>query len=119
MLKIKATQMRALGSNARRRFEASAIALLRQEFPQSTNGRPDDVLRQFVSIGVERAKAHGISAVTDVERWLRLMVRLGPKFDEDARYPALRTILDERDASAEQRMDAVEAVAGHLGEPRG
>jgi hypothetical protein len=118
MLKIKATQMRALGSEARRRFEASAIALLREEFPQNNGDRPDDELRQFVCEGIQRAKVYGISAVTDVERWLRLMVRLGPEFDEDARYPALRAILDEREASAEQRMDAVEAAAAHLGERR-
>ena len=118
MLKIKGAQMRALGSGARQRFEEAAVALLREEFPQTTSGRPDDVLRQFVQIGIERARVHGIAAVTDVERWLRVMVRLGPKFDEDPRYPGLRALLAQPDASAEQRMDAVEAAAAALGAPR-
>jgi hypothetical protein len=118
MLKVRAAQIRALGADARQRFETSAVALLREEFPQTTAGRPDDVLRQFVRIGIERAKARGVAGVTDVERWLRLMVRLGPKFDEDSRYAALRAILDEREASAEQRMDSLEAAAANLGEAR-
>lgn len=118
MLKIKAAQMRSLGAHARQRFEESAVALLRAEFPQTTAGRPDDLLRQFVRAGIERARVHGIAAVTDVERWLRLMVRLGPKFDEDPRFPSLRAILDEHDASAEQRMDALEQAAAPLGENR-
>jgi hypothetical protein len=118
MLKIKATQMRALGSGARQRFEESAVALMRKEFPQTTAGRPDDVLRQFAGVGIERARVHGIVTVSDVERWLRLMVRLGPRFDQDPRYPQLRAILDQTDASAEQRMDALELAAAPLGEAR-
>lgn len=108
--------MRALGATARLRFEEASIALLRKEFPSTTAAYSDEVLRRFVKLGIDRARAYRVLAVSDVERWLRLMVRLGPKFDEDPRFARVQAILSEPDADAQQRMDAIEGLAAQLGQ---
>jgi hypothetical protein len=72
----------------------------------------------FVKLGIDRARAYRVLAVTDVERWLRRMVRLGPKFDEDPRFARVQAILSGPDAEAQQRMDTIEGLAAQLGEAR-
>src|SRR5438067_4037246 len=116
MLRVSPLQLRLLGAAARKRFESESVVLLRTEFPEATAPHSDDVLRQFIRAGMARARDHGISAVTDVERWLRLMVRLGPKFDADPRYPSIRAILDVRDTPPKQRRDLLDATAAQFGE---
>jgi hypothetical protein len=110
--------MQVLGAAARQRFEDESVALLRAEFPSTTAAHSDQVLRQFVSLGIERARAYQVVAVTDVERWLRLMVRLGPKFDEDPQHLGVRDILVKREMDAKLRMDEIDVLTVGLGAPR-
>lgn len=110
--------MHVLGAAALQRFEDESVALLRAEFPGTTAAHSDQILRQFVRLGIERAHAYQVVVVTDVERWLRLMVRLGPKFDEDPQYLRVLDILVKRDMDAKLRMDEIDVLTVSLGESR-
>jgi hypothetical protein len=118
MLRITARQMQLFANVMRGSFEDSAIRLLRAEYPKTTGAHPDDKLRHFVRVGIERAARHGVAAVTDVERWLRLMMRLGPTFDEDARLGQVRAILARREVDAQFRLDEIEVLAATIGTAR-
>lgn len=105
--------MRVLGQAMRRRFVVDAIALLRKNHPVTTARHADDALSLFVRHGIERAKANRMEAVTDVQRWLALMLRLGPHFDTstDAHLAAIRAVLDNVEVYPPLRLDEAEALA--------
>jgi hypothetical protein len=115
-LHISADQMRTLGAAMRRQFEIDAIALLRRNYPVTTATHADDALRLFVRHGIERAKASRMDAVTDVQRWLCLMLRLGPYFDtgEDQHLAGIRTVLDNVEVHPPLRLDEAEALAAEI-----
>jgi hypothetical protein len=89
--------------------------LLRTEFPKTTAGHADEKMRHFVNFGIEHAARHGVVAVTDVQRWLRLMMSLGPSFDEDQRLQEIRAVLARTDVSAQFRLDEIELLAARFG----
>ena len=112
---VSSDQMRVLAEDVRRRFELRSVAMLRRAFPQSTQRHPDDTLRLFVRHGIERARLAGLNTVADVERWLRLMMRLGAYFDVDERWPEVRTaLLGNLELHGPLRLDAAEALAARL-----
>lgn len=115
MLKISAMQMGQFSGIMRDRFELAAVGLLRREFPELAAKYPDEHLRRFVVLGIENANEHGIVAVSDVEEWLRLMVRLGPRFDTDARFDDIRRILAERDLPAPYRLERISRLVENSG----
>jgi len=108
--------MRLLGAEMRRQFEVDAIALLRRHYPVTTARHADDALRLFVRHGIERAKASRMTSVTDVQRWLCLMLRLGPYFDtsDDRSLGALRAVLDNVEVYGPLRLDEAEALAAEI-----
>lgn len=108
-------QMQTLTEAARRRGEARWIARLREAFPRSTARHPDETLRLFVRHGLERARLAGIEAPAEVERWLRLMMRLGAYFDTDARLAEVAAALaGDLTLPAAGRLDAAEALAARV-----
>lgn len=120
-LHITAEQMRILGEGMRRQFEMDSIAMLRRNYPQTCAKHTDDALLLFVRHGIERAKASRMDAVTDVQRWLCLMLRLGPYFDSatDARQAGIQAVLDNVEVYAPLRLDEAEALASLIApEPR-
>ena len=113
---ITEAQMKAFGAAMRRQFEIDSIAMLRRSYPQTCAKHADDALLLFVRHGIERAKASGMDAVTDVQRWLRLMLRFGPYFDSatDARLAGIRTVLDNVEVYPPLRLDEAEALASQI-----
>jgi hypothetical protein len=113
---ISAEQMRAFGVAMRRQFEVDAITLLRKSYPVTTAKHADDALLLFVRHGIERAKASRMDAVTDVQRWLCLMLRLGPYFDTsaDPHLAAIRAVLDNTEVYPPLRLDEAEALADEI-----
>jgi hypothetical protein len=110
---ISAEQMRTFGVAMRRQFELDAIALLRKNHPVTTARHAHDALRLFVRHGIERAKVNRMDAVSDVQRWLALMLRMGPYFDtgDDAPLAAIRAVLDNVEVYPPLRLDEAEALA--------
>jgi hypothetical protein len=112
MLKLTEKQLEAFAPQLRRQFEEQCVALLRERYAEIASAYPHDKLLEFVRFGIERAQRHGIVAYPEVERWLHLMMRLGPRFDEDGRYAEVATVLGNPDLTDQARLDAVErAVA--------
>src|SRR6516164_299562 len=111
MLVIRAQQMEVLGAYMAAAFEKDCVALLRRDYPEITRDAPDDELRAFVRDGIERAAQYGIDTVSNVQRWLDLMMRLGAHFDEDPRCAAVQAALAKDALPAEARLDEAMALA--------
>lgn len=112
MLRISSEQLRKMGEIMQTRFELAAVALLRREYPDLTQKYPDEHLQRFVAQGIGSAGNYGIVAVTDMEDWLRLMVRLGPGFDTHPRYKAIRQILMETELPPAYRLSRIADLLG-------
>jgi hypothetical protein len=110
-MQIEARQMKALGASMRDRFERDALAMLRRTYPAATADRDDALLLRFVRHGIERARLAELQAVTDIERWLCLMMRLGPNFDSDPELVPIHAALSNVEVYGPLRLDAVEALA--------
>jgi hypothetical protein len=120
-IQITAEQMRILGTAMRRQFELDAIAMLRQSHPETAAKHADEALRLFVRHGIERANANGMDAVSDVQRWLRLMLRLGPYFDSGTEpdLACIRAVIDNVEVYGPLRLDEAETLASAIApEPR-
>lgn len=115
-IQITAEQMRLLGAAMRRQFEVDAIALLRRSQPLTTARHADDAMRLLVQHGIERAKASRMDSVTDVQRWLSLMLQLGPYFDtsDEPRLAAIRAVLENVEVYGPLRLDEAEALAAEI-----
>jgi len=118
-LHFDARQMAALGQAMRRGFVHDAIARLRRRFPEATSRHSDETMRLFVEHGIERARQHALEAVSDVERWLALMMRLGPYFDsgDQPEFAAVRNALRNLEVYGPIRLDEAEAAAAELAPP--
>jgi hypothetical protein len=115
-IQITAEQMRLLGAAMRRQFEVDAIALLRRSHPLTMARHADDAMRLLVQHGIERARASRMDSVTDVQRWLSLMLQLGPYFDtsDEPRLAAIRAVLENVEVYGPLRVDEAEALAAEI-----
>jgi hypothetical protein len=111
--RITAAQMKSLGDVMRRQFEVDALAMLRRMHPQTTVRHTDETMQLFVRHGIDRARLSRLETVSDVQRWLRLMLRLGPYFDtDDAPHLAgIRAVLGNVEVYGPLRLDEAEALA--------
>lgn len=87
MLIISARQMRVLGSEALRAFEARLEGHLVKAFPRECNRLGSNQVRRVVKVGIDRAGRYGYRAERDVFLYLCLMLMLGWRFDEDPQLP--------------------------------
>lgn len=112
-LHITAEQMKALGAGMRRPFEIDTLAMLRRAYPQATARHADHVMQPFVRHGIERARLGRMHTVAEVQRWLRLMLCLGPCFDTDesAHLAGGRAALANVEIHGPLRRDKAEALA--------
>jgi DNA-binding NarL/FixJ family response regulator len=115
MLKLTQQQLDAFAPQLTRQFEEQCVVLLRDRYGKISAAYPDEKLLEFVRFGMERAKRHGIVAFSEIERWLHLMVRLGPRFDDDERYAEASAFVADGDISEQAHMDRLEqSVAAAL-----
>lgn len=115
-MQITEAQMKVLGAAMRRQFEIDALAMLRRLHPQTTGRHSDDALQLFVRHGVERAKFSRLESVSEVQRWLRPMLRLGPYFDSDdtPHLSGIRAALGNVEVYGPLRLDEAEALASAI-----
>ena len=113
---ITAAQMQVLGAAIRRQFEIDALAALRRMHPQTTAKHSDDTLQLFVRHGVERAKLSRLESVSEVQRWLRLMLRFGAYFDSDdaPHLAGIRAALGDVEVYGPLRLDEAETLASAI-----
>jgi hypothetical protein len=111
-MEISEEQMLAFAPQMQRQFEETCAVMLRSAYPEITAPHPHEKLIELIRFGAERAARHGIVADDDVERWLHLMMRLGPRFDDDPRHAQLREILADGDTEVGVRLNKVESLPG-------
>lgn len=95
MLVIRQAQMKALGADLQRRFEAELCGVFIRAYPRECRqaGGPAAMLR-WVETGVRMARSRGFTARREVALWLVLMMTLGVDFAVDPQLPWVRGFLD-------------------------
>lgn len=111
MLKILPGQMTQLAERAQADFVVAMRSHLRSGYPERCGSMSDDELTGLIREGMERARSHGIEIDFDIQRYLELMVVLGPRFDRELDWAA--AILGRADFSARIRVDLL--CAAHEG----
>ena len=117
-LQFSREQMDQLGRDMRERFERDCVRQLRGRQPEQTAKHDDATLLAFVQHGVHRAALARVDRVSDVLAWLELMLRLGPRFDEDARLQAVQRALADAETPAEVRLAEARRLADALLAPQ-
>ena len=115
-LHISPDQMKRLGDAMHHSFVLGAVARLRRLFPETTARHSDDTMLLFVRHGIERARQHQLVTVTDVERWLGLMMQLGPYFDtaDQPEFAPVHAALGNFEVYGPIRLDEAEAAAARV-----
>ena len=62
----------------------------------------DDELRDRIRNGISRARSHGFEWQSSLAKFVMLMIRFAPNFDQ---YPAVYELLERSDVSSESRAD--------------
>ena len=102
MLSIKTDQLAKLGLVPEQRFVARVQEYLRRHHGEQhilmrdgsvpVHDMPSELLAQFVRMGIERARGHGLSWQSNIASYVVLMVLVHPRFDDD---PSIRQAIDE------------------------
>ena len=99
---IRKQQMNTLDDQAQKSFTDRMMKYLREKQTVWVANSPDDELRRRVNSGVARARSHGFEWESSVMKFVGLMFRFAPNFDE---YPPIEALLARKDVPSEQRAD--------------
>jgi len=91
LLILRKEQLELFRRDASERFIDQMAALLKKEHAREVAAWPD--VNAAVREAVPRAERYGITSEADLEKFIRLMAALGPKFDEDEALPWAGEIL--------------------------
>lgn len=121
MLRVTASQLRALGAAQEEDFVDRSVARLRQEELSGPllADRDDEALRDAVRASLPRARGLGISSEVDSFHYAKAEVLLGSGFADDPRNRPAAIVLRSRFLSPEDRAEALAFVAESLAETRG
>lgn len=109
---IRKEQMAAFKQYMRRQFEEKMVGHLHTYYAEACHQLGEVKIRGMIRHGIARAKLYGITAETDVSRYINMMFVFGPEFDTDKKYTAFRQILDETGyQSGGEKMDALYEAA--------
>jgi hypothetical protein len=108
MLVIRASQLAAFANASQADRERRLRAGLAQWFPRCTERFGEPALAALVSLGIERAQAHGLDAHEDLQRYLALMVLFGAHWEQDPQTAWAAALLAPTERStAPQRLGAI------------
>ena len=101
MLTVRKQQLDALGAYMRQSFEDRVAQHLVREWPLQVRkllsaGGSEKPVRDLIQLGIQKAARYGIESEADVMRFIELMVRILPEFDEQKELGWARAILDDR-----------------------
>jgi hypothetical protein len=112
MLTIRKEQMNVLSAYMGQAFEERIIRHIRQNFPDQykqlgdTDAREDN-LRKLIRQGIERARRYGIESERDAARFVELMIRIGPTFEELPEYAWAKAVLSDPNISGHGRVELI------------
>ena len=87
MLTIRREQLRALGSIARRGFEATLVSHFYEFFPQECEALGRAQATRVVQAGIARATPLGYRDNREIGLYINLMFMLGASFEDDPQIP--------------------------------
>ena len=87
-------QARTLQQPAAEAFPARAAQFLAREYPALAERVGAQAMAALVEHGQRRAALHGFTGERDIVQYLLVMLRLGPRFDEDPALVTLQPFLD-------------------------
>jgi hypothetical protein len=112
MLTIRSDQVQAFGSVADALFVDRVLQYLQEhhadarieleEGPAIVQELPDEMLREFIRNGIERARAFGLTHESALAAFVVLQFETAPNFDE---HPLLHRALADDRVDANQRID--------------
>ena len=109
MLIIRNEQMAALRQAMIGPFAERMLRVLRAEAPEVTETATDAELHELVNYGIERARAHQLTGLQTVERYVLLMAFAGRDFDRDPKHPRVGELFEQQpDATPAERFADVE-----------
>ena len=104
MLKIRKSQMDQMNHKAEDQFIQRMMTYLREKQSVWVEDCSDEKLRQRIVWGIARARSHGFTWESSLAKYVGLMFRFAPNFDE---YPPIEEILNRKDVPGEERIDLV------------
>lgn len=112
MLIIRAAQMEVLKAAALKRFEESVQAYLEGTLPAEVKALKLELpgvrtLRDLIRHGIARAAAYGLVAERDVARFIELMVRVDPAFENRRDMSWATSLLRNASLSPHARIELV------------
>jgi hypothetical protein len=102
VLKIRKDQIDTFDQIAEERFVDKLIAYLKERQSVWVANSPDDELRRRVRWGINRARSHGMTWESAIMKFVGLMFRIAPNFDE---YPPIAALLARTDVPPNELAD--------------
>ena len=102
MLVIRDEQIQAFLYSDEDEFGRLVSRAVRRACPVRTAGYSDEKLLRMSAIGIERARARGLSRIEDVAAFVAIMFEISPRFDE---HPTISQVLEDARFNPAQRME--------------
>ena len=102
MLVIRQEQLDALIKGTDEEWIEFLVGHVKEEFPEKTEERHDESLREMVKGGIRRAESHGFKIAEDQSAFVSIMFEIAPNFDEQ---PEIKTVLDDENFTPEARLE--------------
>jgi hypothetical protein len=102
---IRQEQMEALSKYRLKQFEDRMVAHLRATFADKVKDTPDEALRAFIRIGVDKAEKYGVLVEIDIMQFIEFMMKWGRDFDLDPARDQAQKILTNPNLDGHVKMD--------------
>ena len=104
MLVIRDEQIQSFLYSDEDDFGRLVSRAVRRACPVRTAGYSDEKLLAMSTIGIERARARGLTRIEDVAAFVAIMFEISPRFDE---HPAISQVLDDTRFKPSDKMDLI------------
>jgi hypothetical protein len=103
--RIRAAQMAVFERAKAAELVSALTGTLAESYPALAAELGAAELERRLLEAAERARQHGIEKSNDLARYLNIACALGPRFDEDDRYPWARPILASPEMTPSGKVD--------------
>jgi hypothetical protein len=104
MLVIRDEQIQAFLYSDEEEFGRLVSRAVRRACPVRTAGYSDEKLVAMSAIGIERARARGLTRIEDIAAFVAIMFEISPRFDE---HPAISQVLEDARFKPSQKMELI------------
>ena len=101
MLIIRDAQIQSLISQTGEDLEGLIAGAIKKANPMRVEGLQPERVRSMVRIGIEKARAVGLTKAEDLGVFVSLMFEVSPQFDQE---PTIATVLDDTVYTPEDRL---------------